>query len=873
MEEVFAEAVDEARGRGAWALARVWLAAVRDVVQQSVRLRLSGGGRRREPTPFATRVEVFFLDLRHATRSLLRAPLYTVVALVTLALGIGTNTAIFSAIDAVLFRPPAHVIDPEELVTIYTSDYSGPAYGASSYPDFEDFVAGTPALEEASTVTVQPVNIPDDDGVTRVLMAELVGPGYFQMLGALPFRGRWFTEEENAWDSGSLVAVLGHGTWTRMFGADPGILGRQFRVSGQILTVVGVAPPGMGGGGLVPAMVPDLWLSPSSGALIGGDDAFDTRGDRGWLIRARMADGATIEQVDQQLQAVAATLYATYPAAWTDVNDESRRVTVTPDARMFPQLAGPVVIASSLLTALMGLILLIACANLATLALVRGARRARELAVRSALGAGRARLARQVLMEAGLLAALGGVGGLGLAFLATRMLEAVRPSFADVALSIDLSAGPRVLLFSLGVTALAMIAVGLLPALSASRPELVSMLKGDTLAARWRTLGLRNVLIIAQVSASLVLLVGAGLLVRSVRSATAVDVGFAVDDVATLTLDLGPEGYEAEEARALYARLATRIQARPEVEGVGLVDVLPLTSTRRRSVQVAGYTPATGEDMEFDFFAVGPGFLETMRMPVLEGRGVDEGDTEGAPTVYLVNESFAQRFWPGRSPIGEQMTSARRQGTVVGVVADADYRSIDEPPRAAYFVSLGQFPATRASLVARTAPSAAAALLGEMRDEVRAIDTSLPIANLRTMSDVLAAELLPQRLGALLLLIAGGVGLFLSVLGLYGVIAYLVSQRTREMGVRMALGATGPGIVRMVLSRGLALSLVGVGLGTAVALAGTRFLESFLFSVSPVDPLVFGVTAAAVVGVSALAAYVPARRAATTDPTVALRAE
>jgi predicted permease len=390
---------------------------------------------------------------------------------------------------------------------------------------------------------------------------------------------------------------------------------------------------------------------------------------------------------------------------------------------------------------------------------------------------------------------------------------------------------------------------------------------------RWRALGTRNALIVAQVSASLVLLVGAGLLIRSVRSATSVDVGFAVVDVATLSLDLGPEGYGPEEARMLFDRLATRIGSRPEVEQVALIDLLPLTSERRRSVQIAGHTPATGEDMEFDYFVVGPGLLETMEMPLVEGREIDEGDTETAATVFLVNESFARRFWPGRSPLGEQMTAARMQGAVVGVVADADYRSIGETPRPAFFMSLAQFPRARATLVARTAPDAAPGLLAAIRDEVRAIDPSLPIASLRTMSDVLAAEILPQRVGAVLLLAAGGVGLFLSVLGLYGVIAYLVSQRTREMGVRMALGATTPGIVRMVLSRGLVLSLAGVGIGTVAALVGTRFLRSFLYTVDPADPLVFGVTVVAVVAVSALAAYVPARRAATTDPTVALRSE
>ncbi len=856
-------------------LLRLYLAVTWDLLWQSPLSRpepTPGGHEERRARVVSrkrTSLDGIGLDLKQAIRSLLHSPTYTIVALVTLTLGIGANAAIFSVVDAVLFRPRANVQDPEGLVSIYTSDFSGPQFGSSSYPDLVDFIAGAPALEAASGVGLGSRNVEDDRGVTRILLAEFVSGDYFDMLGATPFSGRWFTDEEGRWDSGASVAVIGHGTWSRMFGSDPAILGSQLRLEGQSITIVGIAPPSMGSAPN-PALLPDLWLPPATEALIGGESQFVTRGSRGMRILGRLADGATIETLQAQLDAVAAALASEYPRLWTDVRGATRRVTVTPDMRgMPPEASGLVALFVALPVSAVVLLLLIACANVATITLVRGSRRHREIAVRGALGASRGQVARHALVESLLLGAVGGAGGLGLAWLLARVVSSTSITVFNESVAVDLSVGPRVLAFSLAVTVLTMIAVGLLPALKAYRVDIAAMLRSDgSTLGRGRWLSARNVLVVAQISVSLVLLVGGGLFIQSVRAAVSWDHGLETEDVATASLSLAPEE---------FAQLRSRIEARPDVERTALANRLLLTGGGQRTrVGVGGYTPEAGEDMEIDYFRVSAGFFETLGMAIVEGRAFDLQDVAGAPPVAIVNEATAERFWRGRNPLGGTIRFFGTGGVdavVVGIVADANYRTIGEEVRPAFFSSLDQRPSTSATLLARTAPGRAPALLAEIRNELRAIDPDVPIDDLRTMSDVVADALLPQRIGALLLVAAGGLGVFLSMMGLYGVIAYLVSQRTREMGVRMALGASAGGIIRMVLGRGLTLAAIGVVIGVAAAVGVTRFLESLLFGVDPTDPIVFSLAATGVIAVSLLAMYMPARRAASVDPATTLREE
>jgi len=813
-------------------------------------------------------------DLRLAVRSLAKAPGFTFVAIVTLGIGIGANTSIFSLVNAVLLRAPAHIERPDELVSIYTSDFSGPQFGTSSHPDYRDFRDESPAIADAIALRPGIVNVAGDDGMSEIFVTEFVTGNYFDMLGVQPALGRAFTDEEADYASGASVAVLSHGFWLRRFGGDPGVIGETFRASGQTVTVVGVAPEGFGG--LLPLVTPELWIPVSTQALIEGERRFEQRGNRGSQIIARLAEEATLELAQEQLTALASRLQEEYPGSWTDVNDETRRVTVVHGILIPPQIKGAVNGFALLLLTVVGIVLLIACANVANLTLARASRRGREVAMKMVLGAGRGRIVRQLLAESAIVGVIGGVGGAAMAVWLVGLAEAFRP-FTGISVSLDLGVDRTVLLFSALVTIATVLAVGLLPALKASRTDLVTSLKegsGEG-SGPFHWYEARHLLVISQVSASLVLLVGAGLFLKSLRAAIQVDPGFTVEGVATLTMDLGPEGYSVEEAVDLFDDLEARVARLPGVEATSITDGLPMTLgvMHRRSVSIPGYDRAQGEDMEFQFLSVGPGFMAALRMEVLMGREFTDADNQDAALAVMVNETFAERFWPGESPLGKLVNYRRREGQVVGLVRDAMYRSLTDEDRPAFFIPIEQNPATQLTLLARTSPDGAADLLPMLRDEVASIDARLPITTLQTMEDAIAFILLPQRIASWLLSLAGGLGLLLATVGLYGVMSFLVAQRTREVGVRMALGAEARHVVGMIVGRGLKLSAVGVVVGLGLAAVVTRFAQSFLFGVSPLDLGVFALMAVAALAVAGLASWVPARRAAGVDPMEALRHE
>lgn len=873
MEDLYVDALDAAaaRGWGHWLFA--FVRGLADVVEQAHRLRSMHRNAPHAPYNRNATMSSTVQDLRFAVRSLLKAPGFTFVAALTLAVGIGANTAIFSLVNAALLRAPAFVSEPDRMVSIYTSDFSGPLHSMSSYMDFEDYRAGAPALDDAVLVSPGITNVAGDDGVSDILVTEFVTGNYFDVLGVRPALGRGFTEEEGDYTSGATVAVLSHGLWTRAFGADPAVLGKTLHASGQTLTVIGVAPDGFGGS--LPVVTPELWVPISVQALIQGAQVFQGRGQRGSMIRARLAAGATMEQAQSQLETVAARLHEEAPRVWSDVNGAARRITVTPDGPLPPQFKGPVTGFAALLLTVVGIVLLIACANVANLSLARGAARSREIAVRVALGAGRAHIVRQLLAESVLIGVAGGAAGAALAAYLLDLASRVRP-MTGVAVSLDLGLDTTVLLFSLLLTMLTVIAVGLVPALRSSRPDLVPALKQGRGAGSGRLgrVDLRSALVVSQVSASLLLLVGAGLFLKSLRSAVSVDPGFAIQGIATASLSLGPEGYSVQESMDFFAGLEERIRARPEVQATSLVDALPMTlaAGRRGGISVPGYEPAEGEDMEFQFLTVGPGFVGAMGMRLVSGREFTTEDRVGAPATVMVNETFAQHFWPGRDALGQLVNSnGVDDAQVVGVVADAMYRSLSDEGRPAFFLPLAQRPTDEMTLIARVPDGREADFLTTLRSEIGALDPTLPISSLQTMEQAVAGTLLPQRTASWLLTIAGGLGLLLATVGLYGVMAFLVSQRTREVGVRMALGARHGQVVAMVVRRGLALAGVGALVGVGMAAALTRFLSSFLFGVSPTDPAVLVLMTSVALLLAGFASWVPARRAARVHPMEALR--
>jgi predicted permease len=819
--------------------------------------------------------EVAF-DIRYALRTLRRSPAFTLAAVLTLALGIGANTTIFSMVSAVLLRPPAQVREPDRLVHVFTSDYSGPRYGASSYADYLDFQEGATALSGLAAFAPSPLNFSTGGGASRVWGEEVSG-NYFTVLGVAPALGRTFVAGAERTRAAEPVTVLSYALWQRAFGADSGVIGREVQVNGYPFTVIGVAPEHFQGS--IRGVQADLWvpyvtrglLSPERTA--GGGAAVLQRGDRGMFIIGRLSPGATIAGAQAGFDAVARRLHGEYPQYWSDVRGGSRVITIVPesDSRVLPQIRGAVVGFFGLLMTVVGLMLLICCANVANLLLARAASRRREVSIRLALGAGRARLVRQLLTEAAVIALLGGAVGLLIAKWAIGLLMAFKPPL-PVPIGLDISLDGRVLAFTALVAALTGFIAGAAPALGATRLDLVSALRGiaSESGPRRRRPALRNVLVVSQVATCVVLLTMAGLLLRSLHAAQNTDLGFDPSSVAIFSTELGSQGYDEVRGRAFYDDLLTRVAALPSVRAASLVERTPLgLAYTRRGVSVVGYEPQPGEDMEFGANVVGPGYLGLMRIPLERGRDFTDRDRAGSLPVAIVNQSFARRFWPGEDPIGKQIQVGDSVREVIGVAKDSKTRSLNESPTPFFYLPFMQFYQPNMTLEVRTAGDPTA-VIPMVRGEIAALDGDLPVQS-GTMEDALGLSLLPQRAGAALLGIFSVLGLVLASVGLYGVVAYTVAQRTRDLGIRMALGAGSRDIYRTVLGHGVKLTSLGLIIGIVAALILARLAQGVLFGVSSADPITLGSVAAILAAVALLASFIPARRATRVDPISTLR--
>ncbi len=807
-------------------------------------------------------------DLRFALRRLRLAPGFTALAVAMLGLGIGATTTVFTLINTVLLRPPDGVREPERTVTVYTSDYSGPSFGYTSYPDLLDFRAGTTRVLDLAGHSLQRVSASAGAENFRAV-GELVTDNYFTVLGVEPALGRLLTEQ-----SGDAEVVLSYALWQQRFGGASDIVGRAIRLSGQTFTVVGVTPQGFTG--LMRGIGLELWLPIEAiRRLEPGTGMLDERGSRGLLLVGRRHSGVEARDAEARLAVVAGRLHAEYGPQWTDVTGASRRVTVLAEreARIFPSIQGPV---RAFLAVLMGvamLVLLICCANLANLLLARGGARRRELAIRLALGGGRGRLVRQLLTEGFVLAFLGGVLGIMLATWAADLLSGLQPPL-PIPVTLDFGVDGRILLFALAVTGLVTVVATLMPALRATRMDAGAGLRGDTGAtpAGGRRPALRDVLVVAQVAISLVILTTAGLFLGSLRNATSIDPGFATSHVALMRVELSLQGYDEARGRRFYDELLRAIAASPGVTSASLAEIVPLGFTgQRRGVEVVGYEPRPGEEMEFGVNVVSADHFRTMDIPLVRGRGFDRRDQVGATPVAVVNETFARRFWPNADPIGRRIIIGDDTREIVGVVRDGKYVSLGEEPKPYYFLPWEQAYAPDMELHVRTAGDSRD-LLPVIVQRAHALDPELPLES-TTIEEHLGFSLLPQRLGAIVLGAFGAIGAALAALGLYGVMSYLVSQRTAEIGIRMALGASGADVRRMVVGRGLALAALGLGLGLGGALFAGRVIETFLLGVSPRDPLILGALLVLFSSVALAASWLPAVRAARLDPMRALRSE
>jgi predicted permease len=810
-------------------------------------------------------------DVKHGARVLVKHRSFTLVAVLTLTLAIGANTAIFSLVNSLLVRPLG-VTAPEQLVTVFTSQIGGQLHGNTSYPDYLDYREQNEVFSGLVAQTYAPMAITGAD-VPEVVWGQLVSWDYFSVLGVEPRLGRAFLPEEDETFGAIAVTVLSHSTWRDRFGSDPDIVGKTIRINDYPFTVIGVAPDGFNG--LASIVKPALWspLAMAEHALPWTPN-IESRVDPWLQLAGRLRPGVTKPEAQASLEVLAANLTTTYP----ELNAGKGIVVEELDAGRLgtPESTSGAKNMATLLLAVVGFVLLVACFNVANLQLAKATARRREIALRFSLGASRWRIIRQLLAESLLLSAIAGAVGLVLAVLT---VDAMQLFLTQTEVPIELFVGLdwRVLGFTLVVALSTGLLFGIAPAVQVWRSSQCEALDDQSFGTSHskRTARFQTTLVIAQVALSLVLLTGAGLFVRSLRNTLAIDPGFDLRDGIVLPVNLGFTQYDEAEGIELRQRLLERVTALPGVESAALSAFLPLGLVHgHHDVAVDGYEPASDEFMLVKRNMISAGYLETMGIRVLSGRAIDARDRADAEPVALVNDVMARRFWPGQDPVGRTVQADLGiTYTIVGVIEDGKYAALHNAPEPYLAIPLGQGEYTqRVNLVVKTTGDPRV-MVEPLSAEVRRLAPNVPQSTVLTMHQYLEYSAGVARLPATLVGAFGLLALVLATVGLYGVMSYNVSQRTREFGVRIAMGATQGGIARMVLRGGFRTILIGVGLGIMLATALTRLLSGFLYNVHALDPIVLALVSALLLTVGQLASYLPARRASKTDPLVALRLE
>lgn len=820
-------------------------------------------------------MENLIKDIRYGVRMLVKNPGVTLVAVITLALGIGANTAIFSGVSAFLMRPLS-VPNPSNLIRPLEIAEDRGVTDEMSYPDFVDYRDQSTSFTGLTAEDMLQVAI-DAENQNDVIWGQVVSANYFDVLEVKPILGRAFLPDEDKNVGANAVVVLSHSFWQRRLASDPNIVGKTVQLNNRAYQVIGITPEYFVGSKFALAL--DFWTPISMAEeLRRNPDILKERGSHWMNVIGRLKPGVSLSQASAEMSAIAARLNQAYPD--DRASSTKAQVFYEVDGR-WEDDGGVFKSAGAIAMAIVGLVLLIACANVANLMLARAAARRKEIGIRLALGANRARLIRQLLTESLLLSILGGGLGLLLAFWVTDLMQAFVPILEYKIVDNFFAIDARALVFTFVISLATGLVFGLAPAWHSSNPDVVPVLKGDPEQARrgkLRAFGLRNVLVVSQVALSLVVLICGGLFIKSFRKAQTMDPGF--DNAKGLIVSLSPTlvGYEEEQSRNFYKQVLERVSHLPGVDAASFTRMLPLgdSSNSNGPILKEGETLARGSaGRNIMNTVVSPGYFRTMQIPLVDGRDFDERDTTKTKRVIIINQRMAEMLWPGESAVGKRIfigTENQDGLEVVGVVKTGKYRTLAEDPKPFYYSSMDQRRPATMALVVRPSVDPVS-LVGAVRGEVAAIDRRVPVFAVKTMDQHKTYALWAPNMAASFSLAFGVVAILLSAVGLYSVMAYVVSQRTREVGIRMALGANRSDVMKMITRQGMRLAAVGVGIGLVLALAVAQVLSALLIGISGYDVTTFLLVPTLLAAVALIACYLPARRATKVDPLVALRYE